>query len=52
MKKDLLSGFSTKDDKATGDICHYGEENKQYYCHHKKGFKCMKCIDLIRGNKK
>lgn len=35
-------------DRATGDICHYGDEKRQYLCRHKKGFSCKKCIDLIQ----
>jgi len=35
--------------KATGEICHYETEGKKWSCHHKKGFSCKKCIDLIKG---
>ena len=35
--------------KATGDICHFKTNDKQYFCHHIKGFGCLRCIKLIRG---
>ncbi len=36
-------------DKATGDICRFETDNKKFYCHHKKGLSCKRCLRLIRG---
>ena len=35
--------------KATGELCRFNTEGKQWFCHHIEGFSCAECVDLIKG---